>query len=211
MKTKIRHIALGRLVPHPDHANRMSRAAFRKLMHHIKETGCYEPLVVRQHPQQRGCFQIVHGHHRFEALRRLGHEAAQAIVWNVDDEQTDILLSTLNRLTGRDLLDRKLTVLRRLCAKRPLRELAKLLPQTRGQLERLTAAPPLSSTARRKVYAFAVPMVFFVSENQQAIIESVLAAVVADSQETTKAARRASALTQIARCFAESEQERSDR
>ena len=48
-----------------------------------------EPLVVRRHPHERGRFQIIHGHHRFEALRTLGRAKAQAIVWNVDDEQTD--------------------------------------------------------------------------------------------------------------------------
>jgi hypothetical protein len=207
MQMQIRQIALSRLVAHPDHANRMSRAAFAKLMGHIKRTGCYEPLVVRRHPRQRGCFQIIHGHHRCEALRRLGCEKAQAIVWNVDDEQTDILLSTLNRLTGRDMLDRKLAILRRLCARRPLRELAKLLPQTRGQLERLTGARPLGGAKRSKTYAFAVPMVFFVDEQQQATIESALASVVSQSQATTKAARRAAALAQLASAFAASEQE----
>ncbi|MDI6450139.1 ParB/RepB/Spo0J family partition protein [Anaerobaca lacustris] len=100
MTMKIRKIELSRLWPHPDHANRMSRAAFGKLMRHIKRTGYYEPLVVRPHPHKRGSFQILHGHHRCEALRRLGHETAQAVVWNVDDEQADILLATLNRLAG---------------------------------------------------------------------------------------------------------------
>ena len=71
MTMQIRQIALSRLVPHPDHANRMSRAAFRKLMHHIQRSGRYEPLVVRRHPHERGRFQIIHGHHRFEALRTL--------------------------------------------------------------------------------------------------------------------------------------------
>jgi len=199
MKMQIRQIALSRLVPHPDHANRMSRAAFRKLMHHIQGTGRYEPLVVRRHPQQRDRFQIIHGHHRFEVLRTLGHEKAHAIVWNVDDEQTDILLSTLNRLTGRDQLDRKLAILRRLRDRRPLRELAKLLPQTRGQLERLTGERPTAARGRSKTYAFATPMVFFVDEQQQAIIESTLTALAEQSYEPTKAARRAAALTRIAR------------
>ncbi len=198
MKMQIRQIALSRLAPHPDHANRMSRAAFRKLMHHIQQTGRYEPLVVRRHPHERGLFQIIHGHHRFEALRTLGHERAQAIVWNVDDEQTDILLSTLNRLTGRDQLDRKLAILRRLRDRRPLRELAKLLPQTRGQLERLTGPRPTATRSRSRTYAFATPMVFFLNDEQQAIIESALASLAGQLNEPTKAARRAAALARLA-------------
>ena len=199
MTMKIRKIELSRLWPHPDHANRMSRAAFGKLMRHIKRTGYYEPLVVRPHPHKRGGFQILHGHHRCEALRRLGHETAQAVIWNVDDEQADILLATLNRLTGRDCLDRKLAILRRLRARRSIRELAQLLPQTRGQLERLTGAKPLPGAGQTsKRSPFATPMVFFVSDEQHAAIESALTALAEQSNEPTKAARRAAALTRLA-------------
>lgn len=201
MTMKIRQIELSRLWPHPDHANRMSRAAFGKLMRHIKRTGYYEPLVVRPHPHPPmagGGFQILHGHHRCEALRRLGYETAQAVVWRVDDEQADILLATLNRLAGRDCLDRKLTILRRLRARRSIRELAQLLPQTRGQLERLTGAKPLPGAGRGRRDPFATPMVFFVSDEQHAAIESALAALAEQSNEPTKAARRAAALTRLA-------------
>lgn len=59
MKSKIREIALDKLIPHPDNANRMSRAALAKLVRNIERTGCYEPLVVRPHPEQRGIFQII--------------------------------------------------------------------------------------------------------------------------------------------------------
>ncbi len=202
MNARIRHIALNKLVAHPDNANRMSRASYRKLVRHIKETGRYEPLVVRPHPDRRGFYQIINGHHRCEALRELGRARAQAVVWDVDDEQTDLLLSTLNRLTGRDRLEPRLTILRRLGAKYPPRDLARLLPQTKGQLERLTAPQPLPSPKAGKTYAFAIPMVFFVREDQQATIEEALAPMVAQSGEATKAARRAAALTQIARTSA---------
>ena len=153
MSTKISHIPLDKLVPHPGNPNRMSRANFEKLVRNIERTGRYEPLVVRPCPGQRGFFQIINGHHRCEALRRLGHETAEAVVWNVDDEQTDILLATLNRLQGRDTLDKKLALLRRLSVALEIRQLAQLLPQTRGQLDRLVhakpLAPSLSGKARR--------------------------------------------------------------
>lgn len=194
---KIRRIALERLVPHPDNANRMSRANFAKLVRNLKRTGHYEPLVVRPHPSQRGRFQIIHGHHRCRALRRLGHETAQAVVWQVDDEQTDLLLATLNRLGGRDMLDKKLTVLRRLCCQRPLHDLAKLVGQTQGQLQRLMSRKLSSTKAQASQPLYAVPLVFYVSEAQQRIIEEALAAA-PDSSATTRAARRAAALTRMA-------------
>jgi hypothetical protein len=201
MRTTIRQIPLDRLVPHPDNPNRMSRTNFEKLVRNIERLHRYEPLVVRPCPGRRGFFEILNGHHRCEALRRLGHPTAESIVWNVDDEQADILLATLNRLCGRDTLERKLNVLRRLCRRIPIRKLARLLPQTLGQIERLTAAQPLSQTTRRKADLFATPMVFFVDDGQQSRIEEAIstAADLCDAQ--TRAARRAAALMRIATQF----------
>ena len=197
MKSKIRHLPLEKLIPHPENPNRMSRANFGKLMRHIKQTGCYEPLVVRRHPQKRGCFQIINGYHRCAALKKLNHATAQAVVWDVDDEQTDILLATLNRLGGRDILDRKLAILRRLCAKRSARELAKLLPQTKGQLERLTGRVSLARAQEQKTKVFAIPVVFFVNHAQQEVIEKALDQAATESTAKTRAAQRAAALTDI--------------
>ena len=201
MSTKIRHIPLDRLVPHPGNPNRMSRTNFRKLLGHIERTGRYEPLVVRPCPGRPGFFQIINGHHRCEALRTLGRKTADVIVWDVDDEQTDILLGTLNRLNGRDTLDQKLTLLRRLNERIPTRKLARLLPQTLGQLERMISARSLPRVKQPRADAFAIPLVFFVDEAQQRTIEEALAALAASSGAGTRAGRRAAALTQIARGF----------
>ena len=202
MSTKIRHIALDKLVPHPGNPNRMSRANFGKLVRNIERTGRYEPLVVRPCPGRRGFFQIINGHHRCEALRQLGHETAEAVVWNIDDEQTDILLATLNRLQGRDTLDKKLALLQRLSVTMGVRKLAKLLPQTRGQLDRLVSAKPLARGISGKPGVFAIPMVFFVDRVQEHTIEEAIsraATGLPDGQ--TRAVRRATALTRIARFF----------
>jgi hypothetical protein len=201
MSTKIRHIPLDRLVPHPGNPNRMSRTNFRKLLGHIERTGRYEPLVVRPCPGRAGFFQIINGHHRCEALRVLGHRTADVVVWDVDDEQTDVLLGTLNRLNGRDTLDRKLTLLRRLNEHIPTRKLARLLPQTSGQLERLVGAGVPPRVKQPQADAFAIPLVFFVDETQQHAIEEALSATMASSGAATRAGRRAAALMQIARCF----------
>jgi len=215
MNTEITHIALERLVPHPDNPNHMSRASLAKLMRGIAHTGHCEPLVVRPHPDRAGCFQIINGQHRCDALRKLGYETADAVVWNVDDAQTAILLSTLNRLVGRDSLDKKLTLLRRLRRYMSIPELAKLLPQTRGQLERLISRRPLSPGTPGSQNPFSVPMVFFVSEAQQKAIEEALLlatddALPGDSSPSpmsnpangnTRAGRRAAALTCLANLF----------
>jgi len=202
MSTKIRRIPLDKLVPHPGNPNRMSRANFEKLVRNIERTARYEPLVVRPCPGQRDYFQIIHGQHRCAALRRLGHETAEVVVWNMDDEQTDILLATLNRLQGRDTLDKKLALVRRLSATAEIRKLAGLLPQTRGQLDRLVNARPLARNPSEKPGVFAKPMVFFVDPTQEHAIEAALArATTGPSHGQTRALRKATALTSIARCF----------
>lgn len=217
MSTTIRHIPLERLVPHPDNANRMSRGNFEKLVRNIERTGRYEPLVVRPCPGCRGFFQIINGYHRCEALRKLGRSIVDTVVWSVDDEQTDLLLATLNRLGGRDTLDKKLTLLRRLRQRIPTRKLARLLPQTLGQIERLTADGPLPQAVGKKAGAFATPMVFFLDEGQHRRIEEAVSAAIGESDPAhspdaqrhsgvgagaqTRAARRAAALTRIATRF----------
>jgi ParB family chromosome partitioning protein len=215
MKTKITRIPLDKLVPHADNPNWTSRANLAKLARNIERTGCYEPLVVRPHPDKPGYFQIINGHHRCEALRELGHETADAVVWRVDDEQTAILLATLNRLGGRDSLDKKVTLLRRLRRHMSIPELSKLLPQTRGQLERLTARKSLSPVTSQGQNPSPVPLVFYVNQAQQDAVEQALRlatdpAAPGDSpaapaenatDRSTRAGRRAAALTCLANLF----------
>jgi len=201
MSAKIRQITLEKLVPHPDNPNRMSRGALAKLARNIERTGHYEPLVVRPHPGKRGLFQIINGQHRCQALRKLRHVTADVVIWDVDDEQTDILLITLNRLGGRDTLARKLELLRRLHRWRSAHDLAKLLPQTRGQLERLLASRRMSATESRQSNDFAIPMVFFVDKTQQQAIEQALATAGSHLGANTRSARRAAALATVASRF----------
>ena len=200
MNEKIAMIPLDRLVPHPDSPNRMSKANFAKLVRNIEQTGLYEPLIVRPAPNQAGFYQIINGHQRCQALRQLGHEIAHAIVWDIDDQPTDVLLTTLNRLGGRDMLDKKVALLRRLVARLSARDLAKRLPHTATQLHRLTATVPMRSRAKAGPNVFAIPIVFYVTVEQQQIIEDALSGVEAGDAKN-RSARRSQALSHIAAHF----------
>ena len=138
MAGKTESIAISKLIAHPDNPNVMSRAVFGKLVRNIERTGLYEPIVVRPHPKEKGRFQIINGHHRVKALEKLGRKVADCVVWDVDDGQTDVLLATLNRLTGCDELSGKIELLRKLKERFSSAELAKILPNTRRQIEQLT-------------------------------------------------------------------------
>jgi ParB-like chromosome segregation protein Spo0J len=79
---RIASLPLHKLHPHPDNANRMSKAKFNMLIRHIETTGQYEPLVVRKHPAQENAWQILNGHHRLRALRRSSSTPALT-VWSL--------------------------------------------------------------------------------------------------------------------------------
>jgi len=200
MTNEICSIAIDKFVPHPDNPNRMSKANFAKLVRNIERTGRYEPLVVRPYPDKLGYVQIINGYHRWQALKELGYKTADAVVWDIDDQQADILLTTLNRLGGCDILEKKLALLNRLTERMRASELAKLLPQTAKQIERLTNLK--FETRIPKVQARNwQPMVFFVTQMQQETIEKALSNASQNLSESTKAGERATALTYIAQFY----------
>ena len=207
MINRIQSIPLNKLVAHPDNPNRMSKVKFSKLLRNIERTGRYEPLVVRPCPQKPKCFQIINGHHRCRVLRELGYKTAEALVWDVNDQDTDILLATLNRLGGSDVLDKKLALLKRLnksAFDARTAELAKLLPQTANQIKRLTkfAVSDCRKAVENRKSQILNPLVFFLNDKQQEIVAKALSAAMSEVEENrTKAVKNAAAFTYIAQDF----------
>ncbi len=135
------------------------------------------------------------------ALTTLGRKNADVVVWDVDDNQTDILLATLNRLNGSDDLSKKLILLKRLNEKRSSRELARLLPQTAKQIERLANLRLPSAPAKLSREDVLYPLVFLLRDDQRPIIEKALSAAAQKQSEQNKARRKAAALVEISRHF----------
>ena len=206
IENRVMRIPIEKLIAHPGKPNRMSKNKFARLVRNIERTGRYEPLVVRR---QGDCFGIINGHHRCRALRELGYKSVDAVVWDVDDTEADILLSTLNRLGGSDVLEKKLALLGRINRKMNAREMAKLLPFSRSQIERLKNIKVPSAPAKIDTKSFAVPMVFFLSDAQHQIVTKALASA-RENYNETKAARNAAALIEIARCFNKKDQKDED-
>ena len=86
-------------------------------------------------------------------------------------------------------------------------QLAKLLPQTAKQIERLTNLKLTVVPLKAQAEQFAIPLVFFVTKQQQGVIENAIEAAafseqrVAERTQTTKAQHRAVAITEIASKF----------
>jgi hypothetical protein len=226
MGNAIMHIELRNLAPHPANPNRMSKVNFARLVRHIERTGRYEPLIVRPLPQpsaehrassienQASKFQIINGHHRFEALKQLGYEACDCVIWDIDDDEALLLLATLNRLCGQDELGAKCALLDRLNSKLKVDELARLLPQTKTQIKRLIDLHKEKlkiELAEPSQQSFAHPLVFFLSAEQKAVVENAIQlASSTDHQASSsrnRASRNARAITQIARHFISSHEQ----
>ncbi|MHC4103351.1 MAG: ParB/RepB/Spo0J family partition protein [Planctomycetota bacterium] len=243
MVNRIQSIFLNKLIAHPDNPNRMSKVKFTKLLRNIERTGCYEPLVVRPCPKKscnscaacpeqsrrdrnpnddgKTCFQIINGHHRWRALKELGHKTAEAVVWDINDQETDIMLATLNRLGGSDVLEKKLVLLKRLNQSAfgsRTAELAKLLPQTANQIKRLTkfTISDCRKAIENRKSQILHPLVFFLNDEQQTIVQTALSAAMSEQkpalseaewveQNRTKAVKNAAALTFMAQDFINSQ------
>ena len=200
---RIESVSMDKLIAHPANANRMSSSAFGKLTAHIERTGNYEPVIVRPHPKRAGCYEIINGHHRVRALKKLGHTKCDCIVWLVDDSETMILLATLNRLTGHDVLDKKAELIKSLTERFSTKELAKKLPDTKTAIERLSRLAGIHKPIRLLTpghKAFLNPVVFFLTDEQKQAVDKAIAAVPDDEKETA-AQSRARAITNIARLY----------
>lgn len=134
----LQDIPVDLLVAHPENSNFMDAETLKKLRRHIERTGRYEPLTVRPHPWEEGEFQVINGHNRLRVLRALKYQTARCLVWNLDDDQARLYLATLNRLSGRDIPERRAALLENLLDTFDISELSTLLPDDRKQLEELS-------------------------------------------------------------------------
>ncbi len=96
----VRMVGVNRLRGHAMNSNAMNEVMFGKLVGHIEKSGRYPPLIVRE--IEEGEYEVLDGHHRLRALKELGYEEVGCVVWDVDDEEALVLLTTLNRLEGVD-------------------------------------------------------------------------------------------------------------
>jgi len=208
MQSTIELILLSKLTANPANPNRMSKTNFIRLVAHIERTGRYEPIVVRPHPRKRDKYEIINGHHRCEALRKLGHSNAQCIVWDVDQAEAELLLATLNRLAGRDDLHKRSELISKLAGQfdpDKSGQLSRLLPESKKQIERLMElalkkkiVPKLTEQAKQ----LAIAVVFFLTDKQKGLLDEALAiAAKGSSAELSTAQRKAEALIKIAKAF----------
>ncbi len=202
-----KQILLDDLIPHPLNSNVMSPEYREKLLTHIRRTGRYPFLVVRQHPTEEGKYQVLDGHHRIGVLRELGHTEARCDVWDVDDREAKLLLATLNRLEGQDLPIRRAQLLHELLGEWSAPDLGGLLPETEAEIEDLHSllefpadeiAADLEAEAAEREKTLPVVIHFVVSHEQAEVIDS---AIERASDGVVGRDRKARGLTNLAKHF----------
>ena len=195
-------LSLRRLSPHPANPNRMSDAAFNKLVKHIERTGQYEPIIVRKHPVRKNAFQILNGHHRARALSRLGHSRADCVVFAADDAQSLVYIATLNKLTGRDNAQKKSRLIEQLCKHYNSKDLSRMLPESRTAIEKLDCLARQQPLPKPKCQTpFLVPMTFFVTEPQHRLISEAFEKAARENEQGSRTEKRLRALCRIAKDY----------
>ncbi len=194
-------IKIDKIRPHPDNPNKMSKVVFDKLVNNIEKTKLYEPIIVRKNAKRKGTYQLINGHHRLKAIKKIGAKTASCVVWDVDDNEVDVLLMTLNRLSGSDELAKKIHILKRLIKNMKPKELGKILPDGKSQIKKLVNLKMPTTLLNQSKNDFAVPMVFFVTTGEKEKIEQALAAAAINNTERIKQKRNAKALVVMAKAF----------
>jgi len=198
---RIESIGINKLIAHPANPNRMSNGTFSKLAAHIERTGNYEPVIVRPHQQRTGCYEIINGHHRVAALKKLGSDTCDCVIWQVDDAETLVLLATLNRLSGHDVLEKKAELIKDLSERFSIKDLAKRLGDTKRAIERLKNLKVPAKPAAGEHKAFLNPLVFFLTDEQKQTVTEAIEAATEAGVKGTAAQKKAKAIVRIARTF----------
>lgn len=200
----IHEIPIEWLLAHPENSNSMDIETAQKLRRHIEQTGRYEPLTVRPHPSEEGKFQVINGHNRLRVLRALKFEKATCVVWNLNDQQTRLYLATLNRLSGKEIPERRATLLDKLLQSFDIDELTSLLPDDKKQMEQLKRLShlqmdelPQQSTIREE---FHVPVMLNFILDEAEVKELNLALDLVLNKETENLSR-SQALVRLARFY----------
>jgi ParB-like chromosome segregation protein Spo0J len=156
---------------------------------------------VRKHPARRGYFEIVNGHHRVKALKDLGFTRAECIVWQIDDVETMLLLTTLNRLSGRDILETKSELVRKLSRQFTTKNLARMLPDSSRSIEKLKDLYKPIAAPKRETKAFLYPLVFYLTDAQKVIVDDAMDRAKRSISTGTAAQKKAQAMVSIARAY----------
>lgn len=93
-----REVDVDRLIPRGDNPN---RGHLPSIVDSIGTNGFYGACVVREHPTQEGCFEILAGEHRWRAATRHGYDQIPVIVVHDADDVRAVRIMLADNETNR--------------------------------------------------------------------------------------------------------------
>jgi len=174
-ETRARMIPLRRLTSRRDAAAAATRRLLEAVKSGIERQGLYPPLIVRAAGCD-GCFQIVDGHVRRDALEQLGHSRARCEVWPLDDEQAELMAFSLNHLRARRDTSARARTLRAMKRRYGPRRLAAMLAMTPAGLDRSLRTAGRSSPSRAGQALQLHPVFFHLTGDQLVSLTAALKA-----------------------------------
>ena len=98
-RPNIKEISLDKLFDYPHHNFKTPEGeSWESFVESIRQHGVLQPIIVRQHPVEEGCYQIIAGHCRTKASRELGLKTIPVIEIDVkDDVEASVLVGLTNK------------------------------------------------------------------------------------------------------------------
>lgn len=124
-------ILVGNLKPNPWNPNSMNVRQGEALRESLDEFGQVLEVVVRPHPKEAGCFQIVDGEHRFKSLDQ---PVSANVLFGLSDTDAKKLTVVLNETRGRAEPDKLKGLLGEMSKYMDEDDLLYTLPYTKEQL-----------------------------------------------------------------------------
>lgn len=74
MELAVSHIPINKVIPNPWNPNKQTERQYAAELESICDNGFVMPIIVRKHPSEEGCFEIIDGEHRWKALKQIAAE-----------------------------------------------------------------------------------------------------------------------------------------
>ncbi|PKM54755.1 MAG: hypothetical protein CVU98_13010 [Firmicutes bacterium HGW-Firmicutes-3] len=127
-------IEVNRLIDFKNHIfTKYNESEMKSMMESIEDMGVTDPILVRPHNEYKGMFEIISGHNRVEACKRLGKRDIHAVIYEglKDDSAAELMLIETN-IKKRSLNDYVISEKAKILTRR--HQLMKILNKRKAQL-----------------------------------------------------------------------------
>jgi len=130
-------IEVSRLIDFKNHIfAKYNESEMKSMMESIEDMGVTDPILVRPHNEYEGMFEIISGHNRVEACKRLGKRDIHAVIYEElkDDSAAELMLIETN-IKKRSLNDYVISEKAKILTRR--HQLMKILNKRKAQLSEI--------------------------------------------------------------------------